>query len=108
MEEKILKELDKIGFKRYYKGYSYLTEAICMICENNMMYDFNLKKIYTQIGKKHKVKVGAVKGNINYLINVTVLNDYNRKRMIDYGKFDEDTTMSAKKLVQAVIYKLYF
>ena len=108
MKQKIVEELDKIGFKRYYKGYKYLTEVIYSIYENNMIYDFNLKKVYSQIAKKHKVKIGAVKGNINYLINVTVLNEYSKKRMLDYGKFDEKTNMSAKKLVQAVIYKLFF
>ena len=99
MKEKILKELDKIGFKRYYKGFMYLTEVIEIIYENNVMFDFNLKK--------HKVKIGAVKGNINYLINVTSLNDYNKRRMLEYTNFDESTSMSAKKLVEVILDKLF-
>lgn len=107
MKEKILKELDKIGFKRYYKGFMYLTEVIEIIYENNVMFDFNLKKIYLEISRRHKVKIGAVKGNINYLINVTSLNDYNKRRMLEYTNFDESTSMSAKKLVEVILDKLF-
>ena len=107
MKEKIKQELDKIGFKRYYKGFTYLTEVIYLIYENNCMFDFNLKQIYLEVSKKHKVKIGAVKGNINYLINVTILNDYNRRRILNYTNFDESVSMSAKKLVEVILDKLF-
>ena len=100
-------EILKIGFKKSYKGYKYLKQIIELIHEEDLIYDFNLKYCYSVIAKRYRVKQSAVKGDINYLISVVISNDYYKKKLLDYTGYTEVSDISVKRLVEAVVSKLY-
>ena len=107
MEEKVVDELVKIGFRRYYKGFTYLKEIICIIKNKNIIYNFNLRSIYIEIAEKHGVSICAVKGDIIYLIRTMDLNDVSRRKLLNYTEFKEMSDVSSKKLIEVILDRLF-
>ena len=107
MKEIIGNELTKIGLKRYYKGYQYLVEIICFIYENNLIYKFNLKKIYGELSKVHHLKTSAIKGDVNYLITMAILDKNNKTNLLNYTNYSEVTHISTKRLIEIILSKLF-
>lgn len=107
MEDAIRNELNKIGFKKCYKGYEYLGQIVEFLYERNTFYEFNLKYCYAKIAKKHKIKQSSVKGDINYLMKVIALNNYNKKKLLDYVGATDIDKVSVKRLIEAIIDKLF-
>lgn len=105
--DEIRKELERIGFRRCYKGFNYLSEIIETIHENKMYYDFNLRNLYVEVSKNHSVKPSVVKGDIHYLINGTTLSNYNKKKLIEYTGFTEVTDATTKKVLEIIVDKLF-
>ncbi len=107
LEIVISNELEKIGFKRAYKGYKYFERIVEIIYEEDTFYDFNLKDCYNKVAKRYRVKQSAVKGDINYLMSTMFFNDYNKRRLLDYTGYKDIADLSVKKLIEIMVDKLF-
>ena len=105
MERKIINELRNAGFKPSYKGFRYLKEIILFIIEENNYYDFTLKECYAHLGRVHKVKRSAIKGDVNYTLGILLSNEYSKSKLINYLDLDS-TDMSLRKILQIIISNL--
>ena len=107
MRDRVINELENMGFRRYYKGFKYLVEIICMIYSTNTIYQFKLNELYVEVSKKYKVKTSSVKGDINYIVDTVVLDMENKMNLLSnsaFGKFDDN--ISTKKIIELILDKL--
>ncbi len=67
----INKLLHSLGVPSSIKGYRYLRESICLICENPRLFDSVTKHLYPQIAAKNNTTSSNVERAIRHAIEVS-------------------------------------
>lgn len=107
IRNKIINELQFLGFNLKHKGTTYLLDTIYYIITNEYSYNItNLEKnIYSQIAIQHNTSLLNIKHNIFKAIqSMYVEND--AEKIKKYFSFHTDTKPNAKLLISTIINKI--
>lgn len=102
-KEFILKELSKLNFKRYTKGFKYLNEAIYICIKNSDAIDNLQKNVFPCIAKKYNEEsLLKVKWCIEQAIK-TMYNNTEINILCKYFNIEENLRPSLKFIIYTVV-----
>lgn len=105
-KERIIKELEYIGYKFKYKGTHYLVDTILqMYSKQNSMVDNLQTSIYPIIAKKYNKTIHNVKSSINKATECMYC-ECDGAKIENYFHFNYDTKPTVKQVVFTVINKI--
>lgn len=105
-KEKIVKELEYIGYKFKYKGTHYLVDTILqMYSRQNSMVDNLQTSIYPIIAKKYNKTIHNIKSSINKATECMYC-ECDGAKLEDYFHFNYDTKPTVKQVVFTIINKI--
>jgi len=103
----IYKELSKFNFRRYTKGFKYLSEAIYICIKDENSIENLSKNVFPKILEKYNEKsIYNVKLCIDQVIK-TMYNNTNIRIISEYFNLDEDLKPSLKFIVYCIVCKYY-
>lgn len=104
--ERIIKELEYIGYKFKYKGTHYLVDTILlMYMRQDSMVDNLQSNIYPVIAEKYNKTIINVKSSINKATECMYY-ECDSKKLEQYFKFGYDSKPTVKQVVFAVVNRL--
>ena len=105
-KNKVVKELEYIGYKFKYKGTHYLVDTIMQMYQNqNNMIDNLQTEIYPFIAKKYNKTIFNVKSSITKATECMYY-ECDSQRLAQYFHFSEDIKPTVKQVVFTIINKL--
>jgi len=105
--EKVIKELEFIGYKFKYKGTHYLVDAIMMMfSDQDSMVDNLQSTVYPIIARKYKKSITNVKSSINKATEYMYC-ECDSQKLAKYFRFSLDTKPTVKQVVFTVGSKVY-
>lgn len=106
LEEKIIKQLNFLGFNLAHNGTKYLRDCIMIDYNNYLGEAENLnKQIYPIVAKKNKTTVFNIKNNI-IKANDYMYKQCEIKKLIEYFHFNEDKKPTPKIVIKTVLSKI--
>lgn len=103
----VYKELSKLNFRRYTKGFKYLSEAIYICIEDENCIENLSKNVFPKILEKYNEKsIYNVKWCIDQVIK-TMYNNTDIKVLGEYFNLDKDLKPSLKFIVYCIVCKYY-
>ena len=105
IESFTLKELSIFNFKKYTKGFKYLTESIILCIENPDLLDNLYKNVFPTIAKKYNEKSAL---NVKWCIEQAIRTMYNNTKisiLCNYFDIDENIKPSLKFIIYTIVRK---
>ena len=105
IQEFIMQELSKFNFKKYSKGFRYLSEAIFICIKDNGAIDNLYKNVFPLICKKYNEKTPL---NVKWCIDQVIKTMYNNTEihiLSNYFNLPENIRPSLKLIIYTIVCK---